>query len=131
MESFHQRTGPLCVTCKFLHVWLYFTYLLEAGSSYHPVNSAIYGIKWTHEIIGLLDPTKNAYVISLQEYARKIATQPNRIKEHVSIDIIITLSSKYVDCNDLLLLRNMLFGFAGFIRFDEISPLTFGDVEIF
>lgn len=85
-------------------------------------------------MVGLPDPTKNSYVSSLQESARRVASHPVIKKEPISKDMIISLCSKFIDCNDLLIVRNMLmilFGFAGFLRFDEFSSLTFGDVKIF
>jgi len=49
-----------------VHGALYLTDLLNNGSSEHPVSNAVYGIKWAHEINGLVDPTKNSFVTSIQ-----------------------------------------------------------------
>ena len=133
-KVFINAQGHCALPANPIHVALYLTHLLEAGSSQHPVNSAIYGIKWAHEMLGLSDPTKNSYVTSLQESAKRVASHPVCKKEPVSSEMIIALCSKFVDCTDLLIVRNMLmilFGFAGFLRFDEISSLTFKDVTIF
>jgi hypothetical protein len=56
-----------------VHVALYLTYLLNNGSPEHPVSNAVYGIKWAHEINGLDDPTKNSFVTSIQEAAKRVA----------------------------------------------------------
>lgn len=133
-KTFINSQGHGALPASAIHVALYLTHLLENGSSQHPVNSAIYGIKWAHDIVGLADPTKNSFVSSLQEAARRNAYRPVHKKEPISKEMIIELCNKYEECNDILIVRNMLmilFGFAGFLRFDEISALTFGDVKIF
>ena len=50
MGEFHNSvlpTGPI-------HVAFYLTHLLQTGASKHPVNNAIYAIKWAHNCAGLL-----------------------------------------------------------------------------
>lgn len=54
-----------------IHVALYLTHLLKNGATHHPVNSAVYAIKWAHDSVSLPDPTKNSYVSSIQEAARR------------------------------------------------------------
>ena len=52
-------------------------------------------------------------------------------KEPITKDILITLCDKFIDEKDLLIVRNLtmiLFCFAGFLRFDEVSSLTFNDI---
>ena len=44
-----------------VHIALYITHLLDNGASYSSVNSAIYSIKWMHEISGHVDPTENSF----------------------------------------------------------------------
>ncbi|XP_061197345.1 integrase/recombinase xerD homolog [Saccostrea echinata] len=117
------------------HVALYLTDLLQNGSSQqlHPVNVAVYAIKWAHECAGLPDPTKNSYVTSLQEAARRKASRVVQKKEPITKDVLIELCDKFVDENDLLIVRNLtmiLFCFAGFLGFDEVISLTFNDVLV-
>lgn len=133
-KTFINSQGHCALPASSIHVALYLTHLLENGSSQHPVNLAIYGIKWAHDIVGMPDPTKNSFVSSLQEAARRKASRPVQRKEPISKEMIIELCNKFEECNDILIVRNMLmilFGFAGFLRFDEISALTFGDVKMF
>jgi hypothetical protein len=44
-----------------IHVALYLTYLLDNGSSCSVIQSAVYGIKWAHNLQGLQDPTDNSF----------------------------------------------------------------------
>lgn len=116
-----------------IHVALYFTQLLEQGASSHTINSAKYAIKWAHDINGLIDPTDNSFVTSIQEAAKRTASKPVVKKEPVSADMLIDLCSRYVLSNDLLIVRDLsmiLLGFSGFLRFDELSSLRFSDVIV-
>lgn len=107
-KTFINSQGHCALPAGSIHVALYLTHLLENGSSQHPVNSAIYGIKWAHDIVGLPDPTKNTFVSSLQEVARRNAYRPVHKKEPISKEMIIELCNKYEECNDILIVRNML-----------------------
>lgn len=100
-----------------IHVALYLTHLLENGSSQHPVNSAIYGIKWAYDIVGMPDPTKNSFVGFLQEAARRKASRPVQRKESISKEMIIEMCKNFEECNDILIVRNMFMIFFGFADF--------------
>lgn len=98
------------------------------------MNNAVYAIKWAHECAGFTDPTKNSYVTSLQEAAKRKASRAINKKEPISKDVLIELCDKYIDDSDLLIVRNLtmiLFCFAGFLRFDEVSSLKFKDVHVY
>lgn len=85
-------------------------------------------------IVGLSDPTKNSFVSSLQEAAIRNTYRQVHKKEPISKEMIIELCNKYEECDNILIVRNrlmILFVFAGFLRFHEISALTFGDVKNF
>lgn len=89
-----------------IHVVLYLTHLLQTGSSQHQVNNAVYAIKWAQECAGFTDPTKNCYVTSLQEAAKRKTSRAVNKKEPISKDVLIELCDKYIDENDLLIDRN-------------------------
>ncbi|XP_062611724.1 uncharacterized protein LOC134273549 [Saccostrea cucullata] len=132
-ENFIKVQGHSALPASPMHVALYLTHLLQNGSSQHPVNVAVYAIKWAHECAGLPDPTKNSYVSSLQEAARRKASRAVQKKEPITKDVLIELCDKFIDENYLLIVRNLtmiLFCFAGFLRFDEAISLTFNDVIV-
>ena len=65
-----------------MHIVLYITYLLD-NASYSSVSSAIYAIKWMHEISGPMDPTENSFVKSLQETSKRLTGKPVKRKDPV------------------------------------------------
>uniref|UniRef100_K1QMW3 Integrase/recombinase xerD-like protein n=1 Tax=Magallana gigas TaxID=29159 RepID=K1QMW3_MAGGI len=133
-EVFIKAQGHSALPASPIHVALYLTHLLQTGSSQHPVNNDVYAIKWAHECAGFTDPTKNSYVTSLQEAAKRKASRAINKKEPISKDVLIELCDKYIDDSDLLIVRNLtmiLFCFAGFLRFDEVSSLKFKDVHVY
>ena len=117
-----------------VHVALYLTYLLDNSTSFNTVNSAVYAIKWAHELAGQNDPTENAFVKSLQESARRLTGKPVQRKDPASPEMLQKLCAMHEGSDDLLILRNLvmiLISFAGFLRFDELSSLKCKDVLIY
>ncbi|XP_061185795.1 integrase/recombinase xerD homolog [Saccostrea echinata] len=121
------------IPAKPVRVALYITHLLDNGASYSTVNSTIYSIKWMHSLCGLDDPTENSFVKSLQESAKRLAAKPVRRKDPIDNDMLQSLCSLHKDTDDVLILRNLamiLLGFAGFLRFDEISSLKCSNILV-
>ncbi|XP_063397693.1 uncharacterized protein LOC134682015 [Mytilus trossulus] len=117
-----------------MHVALYITNLIDKNCSPNVINSAIYSLKWVHELNGFADPTDNSFVKSLQESAKRLNGKPVNKKEPVSIDIIIELCTKFKDSNDLLIVRDLamiVLSFSGFLRFDELSSLKCKGVTVY
>jgi len=132
-EQFITKQGYPSLPAQPVHVALYLTYLLDQGSTFHPINNALYSIKWAHEINGLTDPTKNSFVSSIQEAAKRTAYKKVVKKEPITVNMLIELCDKFINCIDLLVIRDLtmiLIGFAGFLRFDELSSLKFNDVQV-
>ncbi|VDI24493.1 Hypothetical predicted protein [Mytilus galloprovincialis] len=135
-EQYITKLGFAALPAQPIHIALYFTHLLDQGSTFHPIDNAKYGIKWAHEINGLTDPTENSFVSSIQEAAKRTAYKTVTKKEPVttSTDMLIQLCEKYSDSEDLLIVRDLtmtLLGFAGFfLRYDELSSLLFSNVKV-
>lgn len=132
-ETFIKSHGHSALPANPIHVALYLTHLLENGATQHPINSAEYGIKWAHDCLGFTDPTKKSFVLSIQEAARRKVSKSVNKKEPITKEVLIELCVKFQDSTDLLIVRNltmMLFSFAGFLQFDELSSLCFNDVLI-
>ncbi|VDI56804.1 Hypothetical predicted protein [Mytilus galloprovincialis] len=132
-EQYITKLGFAALPAQPIHIALYFTHLLDQGSTFHPIDNAKYGIKWAHEINGLTDPTENSFVSSIQEAAKRTAYKTVTKKEPVTTDMLIQLCEKYSDSEDLLIVRDLtmtLLGFAGFLRYDELSSLLFSNVKV-
>lgn len=78
-------------------VALYLSGLKTSTGSYHAVNSAFYGIKWAHQMNGLVDPTDNSFVKNILESAKRTVKLPCRKKDPVTSDIIIELCDRLRD----------------------------------
>ena len=131
MGDFHNSTRTQRVTGKSNSCGFVFNTFTTDRSISTSGEQCLYAIKWAHNCAGLTDPTENSYVTSLQEAARRKANHGVHKKEPITKDILITLCDKFIDEKDLLIVRNLtmiLFCFAGFLRFDEVSSLTFNDI---
>lgn len=130
-QSFIYLQGHNALPAQPVHVALYLTHLINSGSTYHPVYNAIYGIKWAHEINGLLDPTDNNFVISILEAAKRVAPKKVDKKEPITKDALIQICDMFKHSTDALVVRDltmMVLSFSGFLRFDELVSLRFCDV---
>lgn len=117
-----------------IHVALFLTYLIDKHLSHCVVESAYYSIKWAHQLNGYVDPTDNSFVKSLLESSKRINGKPVHKKDPVNSQMLIDLCNMFENSKDLMVIRDLtmiLFGYAGFLRFDELSSLCFRDVKIF
>ena len=131
-ERFIVNRGGLSISAQPIQVALYLTYLLDNNCSSHVVQSAFYSIKWVHSISGHTDPTENSYVQNLLEASKRQSNNKPRVKkDHISSEHIIELCSKYSVSTDLMIVRDLamiVLGFAGFLRFNELSSLRCNDI---
>jgi hypothetical protein len=82
----------------------------------------------------LTDPTDNSFLTSLQEAGKRIACPKKSKKAPVTTEMLIDLCTKFKDCNDLLVIRDLkmiLLCFAGFLRYDEMSSILCNNVQIY
>jgi hypothetical protein len=59
------------------------------------MQSAVYGIKWAHNLQGLQDPTDNSFVHNLVETAKRQPSQPKTMTGNVTTEYLIELCTKY------------------------------------
>ena len=86
---------------------MYITSLLDEGKSDSVILSAIYGIKWAHNVNDLNDTTESNAVKLLMETAKRIASKPKIKKDVVTPEMLQTLCKAYKDCEDVLDLREI------------------------
>jgi integrase len=116
-----------------IQVALYLTHLLDKDASAAVVQSAMYAIKWAHDLIGMKDPTAHAFVKNLVESAKRCVQTPGNKKDPITAEILIELCDIYKNSQDLLVVRDLamiLLGFSGFLRFDEFISLRCSDVSV-
>lgn len=133
-RSFAQGYGFKELPADPIHVSLFLTLLIDKKSSPCTLDSIIYALKWVHELYGYVDPTNNAYIHSLAQSCKRLNGKPVVKKDPVTSDIILELCKINEFENDLLIVRDLtmiLIGYAGFLRFDELSSITCRDVKIF
>lgn len=117
---------------KPIYVAMYITKLLDEGKSYHVISSAVYAIKWVHDINNLENPTENKTVKLLLEAAKRIGSKPVQKKDVVDTNMLQELCSMYESSTDVVHLRDLcmiMLGYAGFFRFNEINDLLCSDIE--
>ena len=132
-EKFIQEHNFVSIPAQPIHVALYITHLLDSGATYSTVNTAVYSIKWAHELCGKSDPTNNAFVNNLVDSAKRTSKPPVNKKDPVNSDMLIALCSMFKDSSDLLIVRDLtmiLLSFSAFLRFNELSNLKCNDIFI-
>ena len=131
-EKFILKEGGQSLPAIPIHVALYMTHLMNTGSSYSVIQSAVYSIKWAHSLHGLQDPTENSFIQTLLESSKRQPNKPRAKKEHINVESIIDLCSKYKDSFDLTVVRDLcmiVLSFSGFLRYSELSSLRCSDVH--
>ena len=103
-----------------IHVAIYLTHLLDMNVSFHVISAAFYSIKWVHEINDLSDPTSKCWVKNLLEAGKRLNSIPIKKKDTINTEILISLSDRFRETNDVLHLRDLtmiLLGYAGLFAF--------------
>lgn len=116
-----------------VHVALYLTHLLDSGFKFSSISTAVYSIKWAHEMCGKTDPTSNSFVKNLVDSAKRSVKMPVKKKDPVTSDILKKLCTIHQFSKDLYIVRDLamiLLCFSGFLRFNELSQLRCDDIVV-
>jgi len=118
-----------------LTVGLYLTQVTETASSKSVVESHFYAIRWAHKMCGLEDPTEHPFPKMIIEAARRRLGTAKDPKKPADKDLLNRLCEEYGGPNaslrDLRLVCMSLLAFAGFLRFNEVQQLKWGDVKFY
>ena len=135
----YKRFKSFCVSKGFshkpadpIHVAIYLTHLLDSKVSFHVISAAFYSIKWFHVMNDLSDPTLNSWVKSLLEAGKRMNSVPVKKKDTINSEMLKDLCDMFSSTDDVLHLRDLtmiLLGYAGFLRFNEISELKCNDIQ--
>ena len=111
------------------YVALYLLSVLQASTSPSPVQSALYSIRWAHDVAGLQSPTSHTLPQKVLESARRRLSHQTSKKLPMTREILFkffqSLDGSLVDTRFMAM---ALLAFAGFLRFDELSSLKLKDV---
>ncbi|XP_068742580.1 uncharacterized protein [Montipora capricornis] len=111
------------------YVALYLLGVLQASTSPSPVQSALYSIRWAHDIAGLESPTSHTLPQKVLESARRRLSHQTSKKLPITGEILLkffqSLDRSLVDTRFMAM---VLLAFVGFLRFDELSNLKLKDV---
>ena len=133
-KSFIEPKGGSAIPASPIHVSLYLSEMIDKKCSYSVISSTVYSIKWAHVLQGIDDPTENSFVATLLESAKRTLSKPVTKKDPIDADVLKNICSEYTESTDVLVIRDlcfMLLGYAGFLRFDEISSLRCNDVHFY
>jgi len=125
LNSLPARSTDICI---------YLTFLLQTARSPSPINLAVSALAWAHEKIGTEDPTSSPLVQQITRGARRILATPRQRRDPVTasqVKAIVDywLNNPSLSLLDLQIVTLIVFGFASFLRWDELSRLCVNDLE--
>lgn len=130
-EKFCVSKNIIALPALSISVALYMTHLMDLGKSDNVVSSAIYGIKWAHDLNDFNDPTERKTVKLLLNTAKHICSKPVVKKDVLSSEMIQDLCLTFKDSSDVIELRDMamiMLAYSGFLRISEVCNLRCNDV---
>ena len=118
-----------------LHVALYLLSLMQTSDTPSPITTAFYSIAWAHRVSSLTPPTDHPLPKSVLEAAKRTLVKTHKGKEPLSLETIQKLCQRFpLESSSLFDIRTLtiiVLGFAGFLRFNEISNLKCSDILIY
>ena len=109
-------------------------HLLTSARTTSPIDTAVYSIRWGHNLAGLISPTEHPLVQSSYEGCRRILARPREPKEPVQPHMLAKLIQKHghntASPADLRLLFIVLVGYSGFLRTSEILVMQVRHIRL-
>ena len=106
------------------YVALYLLSVLQASTSPSPVQSALYSIRWVHDVAALQSPTSHTLPQRVLESAgRRLSHQTSKklpMTREILFKFFQSFDGSFVDTRFMAM---ALLAFAGFLRFDELSAV--------
>ena len=113
---------------------LYLSELISKANSPSPVIAAVYGVSWAHRKAGCLDPASHPLVVQAVDAAKRLLAQPVSRKEPIKVGHLKEISRKFdrpgMSLKDLQTLLIILVGFAGFLRWSDLSGIKIENIQI-
>ena len=113
---------------------VYLSYLIQREVSTSVFQTAFYAIKWEHDLNLYSSVIADKFFQLIFEGGVRILSKPVNKKDPITVDILQKVIDKFDDLNSLSNLRIcclMLLGYAGFLRFNELSNLKASNIVFF
>ena len=127
----HQEVSPF--PAKPTHVALYLSYLTQKAKTATPLEEAVSALLWAHCMATVENVTCHPLVVQVLAGAKKLLAHKAK-KEPLRPDHLAALvenfGTKDASLADIRALTFRLLGFAGFLRFDELSKLRICDITM-
>lgn len=108
---------------------------VSSSQSHNALLSAMYGIRWAHNVAGLQSPTDHLLVKQLVEAAKRLYGTSRKPRKPITLETLSQIVSKYggpqASLPDLRICFIFLVGFAGFMRCDELIHIQRKHISIF
>ena len=125
-ELVHFGAHKLPVSVELISIYLFDR--ASSTRSFNALSSAMYGIRWAHNIVGLQSPTDNIIVQQIVEATKRLYGKSPSPRKPITVDTLSQIISKYggsrASLSDLRVCFIFLVGFAGFMRSDELTHPT-------
>jgi hypothetical protein len=115
--SFAKSKGFVVFPATPIDVALFIGHLALNAKSVSVLQATSAGITWIHELVGFSSPMHNSFIKSILEGAKRQYSKPTNRKEPISLDVLVSLCSKYQHSSNVLEIRDItmaLLLFAGF-----------------
>eukprot|EP00117_Sycon_ciliatum_P009518 scpid21935/ scgid11781/ Integrase/recombinase xerD homolog len=125
--------GVAAVGADSFHVALYLVKLINEARTAAPITSAVCSISWMHKSHGLADPCANDVVANVHQAAKRILACPKNRKQPLSKSVLRKLSKEYrrsESLQDLQVMTLLAIGFAGLLRWNDLTQLRVDEVLI-
>lgn len=129
-----KRALSVSLPPKPVHLALYLSFLATRCKTSAPLLEAISALSWVNQLAMVEDTTTHPLVVQVLAGAKRQLACPTVKKEPITPEILTKLVDKFGQEDASLLnvrtLTVVLVGYAGFLRFDELSNLKESDVQI-
>ncbi|XP_035688735.1 uncharacterized protein LOC118424294 [Branchiostoma floridae] len=132
-EGFASSKGLPSLPASGPHLALYLLKLLQTSRSAFPLEAALFAVAWAHRISGHPSPHTHHLPSQVLQAAKRILATPVSKKLPLTPCNIRQLCTTYVSptmsIDTLQTLCLIVIGFAGFLRWDDLSQLRADDVS--
>ena len=117
-----------------VHIALYLSFLSQSAKTVAPLLEAVSALSWVNQLAAVEDTTGHPLVAQVVAGAkRKLACSTSK-KEPITTEILSNLVTRFggsdASLADVRTLTICLLGFAGFLRYDELTRIKETDIVI-